>query len=159
MPSSSSASSWISAMTGLKLAVRKKQPSPQRLTHSSAEGFFSNSTMPSPLERPRSSTKTKQRSISPKILKDLWSNSLDTQGPRLLTLTAAWWGEKRTLRARPCFINPSNSRLTFSASKRVPIRTNAKFFSRLKNNSPTSPWAETSSFKCSSLKSLLKLPM
>ena len=82
-PPSSSASSWIWAMTGLRLVVRKKHPSEHLLTHSRAHGFFSNSTMASPVDRPRASTPTTHRSISPKIENALWSNSLDTHGPNL----------------------------------------------------------------------------
>ena len=68
----------------LRLEVKKKQPSVHLLTHSRAQGFFSNSTIPSPVDRPRASTPTTHRSISPKTENDLCNNSLETQGPNLI---------------------------------------------------------------------------
>lgn len=84
-----------------------------------ADGFLQNSTIPSPVDFPLSSAITIARSISPKTLNALSSNSFVIQGVRFLTLTVEECGAKRTLSARPLlFVNtffPSNSCFAFSA--------------------------------------------
>jgi len=70
--------------------VRKKHRSVQSLRHFCADGFFSNSTIPSPIDFPRSSTKITARSTGPKYCsKASLSNSFETLLDIFLTLTNA----------------------------------------------------------------------
>lgn len=80
-----------------------------------ADGFLQNSTIPSPVDFPLSSTITIARSISPKTLNALSINSFEIQGVRFLILIVDECGAKRTLSARPLRIVPSNSCFAFSA--------------------------------------------
>jgi len=76
--------------------VIKKHRSAQSLRHFCADGFLSNSTIPSPIDFPRSSTRTTARSTSPKNCSNAClSNSFETLGVKFLTLTIVFWLVKR----------------------------------------------------------------
>lgn len=68
----------------------KKHPSVHSLRHFCADGFFSNSMIPSPIDFPRSSIITTALSITPKYCSNAsLSNSFDTFGDKFFTLTVA----------------------------------------------------------------------
>ncbi len=70
--------------------VIKKHRSVQSLRHFCADGFFSNSIIPSPVDFPLSSTITTARSTPPKYCSNAsLSNSFDAFGERFLTFIVA----------------------------------------------------------------------
>ena len=68
----------------------KKHRSVHSLRHFCADGFFSNSTIPSPIDFPRSSTIITARSTPPKYCSNAsLSNSFETLVDKFLTFTIA----------------------------------------------------------------------
>ena len=106
-------------------AVMRKTPSLMRRRAAIAPGLRANSTIPSPVDLPRSSAITMARSISPNIENACSSSSLETNGERNLTRSAAPCVAKRTLRTRPFFSMPSSAAFAFSAFGRVSYRADS----------------------------------
>lgn len=99
-------------------AVRRKTPSLHRSRAFLAAGLEANSTIPLPVERPRSSTMTTALSTIPNCEKASSKSSLETNGDRFFTDNAAACVAKRTRRGLPFIGVSSNSALAISASAR-----------------------------------------
>lgn len=89
-----------------------------------ALGFLSNSTIPSPVGFPFSSTICTARSTSPNAENAWYSISLDTVGESSLTRNAAPWTAKRTRTGRPWITLPSIASFALSACARVSCKSN-----------------------------------
>ena len=96
-------------------AESRKTPSLILLRADCAPGLRANSTIPSPVALPRSSTITMALSISPNRANAFSSNSFETQGLRYLTRSAAPCVAKRTRSRRPFLKKPSSVAFAFSA--------------------------------------------
>ena len=93
----------------------KNTPSEILLSAEFAPGFLTNSTMPSPVDLPLSSTITTHLSRSPNWENDCSRSSFDTYEWRFLTLRAAPWVANRILRTLPFLCKPSRAALAASA--------------------------------------------
>ena len=97
-------------------------PSLMRFKAVMAVALRENSTIPSPVGFPRSSTTTTARSISPNILNASASISLEMCGDKYLTRSAAPCAANRTRNGRPRCMCPSIAARAFSAWWRVSFR-------------------------------------
>lgn len=99
-------------------AVRRKTPSLHRSRAFLAAGLEANSTIPLPVERPRSSTMTTALSTIPNCEKASSRSSLETNGDRFFTDKAAECVANRTRRGLPFIGMSSNSAFAISARAR-----------------------------------------
>lgn len=103
-------------------AVRRKTPSLHRSRAFLAAGLEANSTIPLPVERPRSSTMTMALSTIPNCEKASSRSSLETNGERFFTDKAAECVANRTRRGLLFIGVSSNSAFAISASARDSCR-------------------------------------
>lgn len=98
--------------------VSRKTPSLHLSRAFLAAGLEENSTIPLPVERPRSSTMTMALSTIPNCEKASSRSSLETNGDRFFTDKAAECVANRTRRGRPFIGVSSSSAFAISASAR-----------------------------------------
>lgn len=109
---------FLLSILGNTYEVSRKTPSLQRSRAFLAAGLEANSTIPLPVERPRSSTITMALSTIPNWEKASSRSSFETKGERFFTDSAAECVAKRTRRGLLLIGVSSNSAFAISASAR-----------------------------------------